>query len=160
MDYIKFNITAFVLILLLQEYKNGLFGDIQHRSARLFTNRRKLSVHGLFRPRWDVNSHLIKQQQTQLWLRGVIQWNCNPMEVNKWEIRTTGTIFYKTTLIAQYKHAICTNSAISLLDGHRQWPLTYHPTDKWPPFRRRHFQMHLHEWKAFYFELNFTEVYS
>ena len=29
--------------------------------------------------------------------------------------------------------------------------LTHLPWTKWPPFRRRRFQMHLHEWKARYF---------
>ena len=29
---------------------------------------------------------------------------------------------------------------------------------KWPPFHRRHFKMHFHEWKILYFRLNFTKV--
>ena len=28
--------------------------------------------------------------------------------------------------------------------------LTHPPSTKWPPFTRRHFQMHFHEWKALY----------
>ena len=39
-------------------------------------------------------------------------------------------------------------------------PLTPHPRTKWTSFRRRHFQMHLHEWKVLHFDLNFTEFYS
>ena len=31
---------------------------------------------------------------------------------------------------------------------------------KWPPFHRRHFQMHLLKWKHFSFKQNFTEVWS
>ena len=39
-------------------------------------------------------------------------------------------------------------------------PLTPHPRTKWTLFRRRHFQMHLHEWKVLHFDLNFPEFYS
>ena len=38
--------------------------------------------------------------------------------------------------------------------------LTQFPWTKWPPFRRRRFHMHFREWKCFYFNSNFTEVYS
>ena len=31
---------------------------------------------------------------------------------------------------------------------------------KWPPFRRRHFQMRFREWKVLYFDYNVTEVCS
>ena len=31
---------------------------------------------------------------------------------------------------------------------------------KWPPFRRRRFQMQFHEWKFLYFDSNFTEFCS
>ena len=31
---------------------------------------------------------------------------------------------------------------------------------KWPPFRRRHFQMHFPEWKYLNFDSNFTEICS
>ena len=34
------------------------------------------------------------------------------------------------------------------------------PWTKWPKLRRRHFQMHFHEWKVLYFDSNFTEVCS
>ena len=34
------------------------------------------------------------------------------------------------------------------------------PWRKWPPFRRRHFQIHFLEWKVWYFDSNFTEVCS
>ena len=34
------------------------------------------------------------------------------------------------------------------------------PWTKWPPFYRQYFQMHFHEWKVLYFDLNFTEVFS
>ena len=34
------------------------------------------------------------------------------------------------------------------------------PWTKWPPFRRRYFQMHFHEWKLLYFYQNFAEVCS
>ena len=34
------------------------------------------------------------------------------------------------------------------------------PWTRWPPFRRRYFQMHFREWKVLYFDLNFTEVCS
>ena len=34
------------------------------------------------------------------------------------------------------------------------------PSTKWPPFPWRHFEMHFHEWKFLYFELNFTQVCS
>ena len=30
---------------------------------------------------------------------------------------------------------------------------------EWPPFTRRHFQMHFLEWKCMNFDWNFTEVY-
>ena len=35
--------------------------------------------------------------------------------------------------------------------------LTHLPWTKWPPLRRRHFQMNFHGWKVFYFDSNFTE---
>ena len=38
--------------------------------------------------------------------------------------------------------------------------LIQHPSTKWPPFCRRHFQMHFHEWKVLNFDLNFTEIRS
>ena len=38
--------------------------------------------------------------------------------------------------------------------------LTHLSREKWTPFRRRHFQMHLYEWKVLYYDLNFTEVCS
>ena len=31
---------------------------------------------------------------------------------------------------------------------------------KWPPFRRRYFQMHFHEWKVFYFDSNLLRFVS
>ena len=34
-----------------------------------------------------------------------------------------------------------------------------HPWTKWPPFRRRHIQMHFLEWKCVDFDQNFTEVF-
>ena len=34
------------------------------------------------------------------------------------------------------------------------------PPTKWPPFRRRYFQMHFREWQVLYFDWNFTEVRS
>ena len=34
------------------------------------------------------------------------------------------------------------------------------PWTKWMPFPRQHFQMHFHEWKVLYFDLNFIEVSS
>ena len=34
------------------------------------------------------------------------------------------------------------------------------PWTKWPPFRRRYFQMHFPDWKVLYFGWNFTEVFS
>ena len=44
----------------------------------------------------------------------------------------------------------------------RRWSLsvTYLPRTKWPPFRRRHIQMHFHERKLLYFDSDFTEVCS
>ena len=38
--------------------------------------------------------------------------------------------------------------------------LTHWGRDKFPPFRRRHFQMHFLEWKCLYFDSNFIEVSS
>ena len=38
--------------------------------------------------------------------------------------------------------------------------LTHLPWIKWPTFRRRHFQVHFHEWKVLCFDLNFIEVSS
>ena len=38
--------------------------------------------------------------------------------------------------------------------------LTHLPRTKWPPFRRRYFQMYFREWKVSYFNKNFTEVCS
>ena len=38
--------------------------------------------------------------------------------------------------------------------------LTHPPRTKWPPFRRRHFQVHLLEWKCRNFDSNFNDVYS
>ena len=40
------------------------------------------------------------------------------------------------------------------------WSWLISPWTKCPPFRRRYFQMHFHEWKVLYFESNFTEVCS
>ena len=34
------------------------------------------------------------------------------------------------------------------------------PLDIWPPFRKRYFHMHFHEWKVLYFDWNFTEICS
>ena len=34
------------------------------------------------------------------------------------------------------------------------------PPTKWPPFRRRNFQMHFHEWNVLCFDLNFNDVCS
>ena len=41
-------------------------------------------------------------------------------------------------------------------------PLTHKGQDKtkWPPFRRRNFQVHFLEWKLLNFEFNFTEICS
>ena len=36
--------------------------------------------------------------------------------------------------------------------------LTHPPWTKWPPFRKRHFQMNFLEWKFLCFDSNFTEV--
>ena len=41
-----------------------------------------------------------------------------------------------------------------------QWVNSSPPETKWPLFRRRHFQMHFHEWKVLYFDSNFTDVCS
>ena len=30
------------------------------------------------------------------------------------------------------------------------------PRQKWPPYRRRYFQMHCREWKVLWFDQNFT----
>ena len=38
--------------------------------------------------------------------------------------------------------------------------LTHWGQDKWPPFSRRHFQMHFLEWKCINFDSDFTEVCS
>ena len=34
------------------------------------------------------------------------------------------------------------------------------PWTKWPPFRRRHFQMHFHEWNVLHLDSNFTQICS
>ena len=41
-----------------------------------------------------------------------------------------------------------------------QWVNTLRPRLKWPPFSRRHFQMHFLEWKHMNFDWDFIEVYS
>ena len=38
--------------------------------------------------------------------------------------------------------------------------LTHWDRDKWPPFRRKHFQMHFLEWKCLNLDQNFTDVSS
>ena len=43
--------------------------------------------------------------------------------------------------------------------GHKTW-LAYFSWEKWPPFRRRHFQMYFIKWKLFIFNENFTEICS
>ena len=37
--------------------------------------------------------------------------------------------------------------------------LTHLPCTKWPPFRRRYFKMHFHEWKVLYSDSNFTFLF-
>ena len=46
-----------------------------------------------------------------------------------------------------------------MIDKVRHTQLISHWT-KWPPFRRRHFQMHFCEWKVLCFDWSFTEVCS
>ena len=40
------------------------------------------------------------------------------------------------------------------------WNSTHPHWTKWPPFRRRHFQMHFHQLKVLYFDSNFPEICS
>ena len=39
--------------------------------------------------------------------------------------------------------------------GYLSFKLIVGAETKWPPFRRWHFQMHLHEWKILYFDVEF-----
>ena len=40
------------------------------------------------------------------------------------------------------------------------YALIHLPRTKWPPFRRRYFQMHFREWKVLYFDENLSEICS
>ena len=55
-------------------------------------------------------------------------------------------------------HGKCGVSSLRTTSWHEM--LTHLPWTKWPPFPRRHFQIHFHEWKVLYFDSNFTEVCS
>ena len=53
-----------------------------------------------------------------------------------------------------------TNSAFYIFPDYMWFILTHWGQDKWPPFSRRHFQMHFLQWKCINFDSNFTEVCS
>ena len=77
--------------------------------------------------------------------RGILNRN------GSWKIKLC---WYKSLLKSQ--NQVCHLHEYDLvLNG-----LTHLPLEKWPPFRRRHFYMHFHEWKVLYFDSNFTEVCS
>ena len=62
---------------------------------------------------------------------------------------------------------ICYSSPSSLKQASLLWVIclwwmlfTHLPWKKWPPFRRRYFEMHFHEWKFLYFDKNFIQACS